>query len=73
MHEVDCDIAGTCRQLYQNYDGPTPSYGSLWAFVASGRIQAMRVGRRWVIRGADLPVIAAHYKLTRKRSADVAA
>jgi|SoiMethySBSTD1v2_1073268.scaffolds.fasta_scaffold321655_3 hypothetical protein len=73
MRENQYDIAETCRRLHKDFDGPAPSYAMLWSLIASGRVPAERIGRRWVIRGADLPVIAAHYKLTRKRPADAAA
>jgi hypothetical protein len=73
MRETDCDIAEACRRLHQEYDGRAPSYSMVWSFVASGRVEAERVGRRWVIRGEDLPKVAAYFKLKRKPSPDLSA
>lgn len=72
MVDSDCDIATLCRQLHETYESPTPTYAQVWSAVASGRIPAMRVGRRLLIRQADAPRVAEHFELQPKKPAAAA-
>ena len=38
--------------------GLSTTYQRLWGAVVSGRVPAERVGKRWHVRAADLPIIA---------------
>lgn len=38
--------------------GVNPSYQQIWGAVASGRVPAERVGKKWVINEVDLGTVA---------------
>jgi len=38
--------------------GLSTTYQRLWGAVVSGQVPAERVGKRWHVRTADLPIIA---------------
>ena len=38
--------------------GLSTTYNALWIAIVAGRVPAERVGKRWHVRTADLPLIA---------------
>ena len=38
--------------------GLSTTYNALWIAIVAGRVPAERVGKRWHVRTADLPIIA---------------
>jgi hypothetical protein len=52
------------RRLYEQYGPAAPTYQSVWAAVASGRIPAQRRGRGYEVLDSDWPVVLAHFGLT---------
>ena len=38
--------------------GLSTTYQRLWGAVVSGQVPGVRVGKRWHVRTADLPIIA---------------
>jgi hypothetical protein len=64
MVERKRDLIAVREKLQQKY-GRSPSYAQIWTAAANGRIPARRIGRTWEVDDADLPVVAAHFGLTR--------
>ena len=42
--------------------GLSTTYQRLWGAVVSGQVPGVRVGKRWHVREADLPIIAKTLK-----------
>jgi len=38
--------------------GLSTTYNALWIAIVAGQVPAERVGKRWHVRTADLPIIA---------------
>ena len=38
--------------------GLSTTYNALWIAIVAGHVPAERVGKRWYVREADLPIIA---------------
>jgi hypothetical protein len=57
------DFVAANERLLQQH-GQTPSYAQLWTAAAAGRIPAWRMGRNWRVREADLPQVAAYFRLS---------
>jgi len=38
------------------------TYNALWIAIVAGQVPAERVGKRWHVRAADLPIIAQNLK-----------
>ena len=38
--------------------GLSTTYNALWTAIVAGEVPAERVGKRWHVRTADLPIIA---------------
>jgi hypothetical protein len=63
MAEPDIDLITARERLHEQY-GRSPSYAQLWTAAAAGRIPAWRMGRNWRVREADLPQVAAYFRLS---------
>lgn len=48
------------RHLLRDY-GLRVSYLAAWRALTAGSIRGDRIGRRWHVRGEDLPEIASHF------------
>ena len=42
--------------------GLSTTYNALWTAIVAGQVPAERVGKRWHVREADLPIIAETLK-----------
>jgi len=56
MPDTTISLTDTPRALREH--GATCSYMQLWKAVVAGDIPAQRIGTKWILRKADLPVIA---------------
>ncbi len=56
MSPESLTLADATRALVAH--GTSPTYNQLWNAVVAGRVPAERIGRRWMIRAADLEIVA---------------